>query len=45
MSASEPTPKTDEDRRWCEVNAMAADLIGRCIDAAKREQDAIEASK
>jgi hypothetical protein len=37
-------PEGEEWERWREVNRIAADLIGRCIDAAKAEQDAPEAT-
>lgn len=32
-------PVDEEDRRWKEVAAFAADLLGACIDAAKAEDE------
>lgn len=32
-------PLNDDDRRWCEVNRLAADVVGQCIAAARTEQE------
>lgn len=32
-------PEDDDDRRWQQMARHAADILGRCIDAAKQEQE------
>ena len=31
-------PKNEDDKRWCFVAGHAADILGRCIDAAAQAQ-------